>query len=169
MAGVPVFSLKAFQKLPKRPPSKTDPPQDKNWQPFEYPMLPPINAQASRRHARNLFNHTFYVQGEFMQPLQDLDCYWVGSLDFNFLGNQGVFHASLSPKEVDTFCRVSSNPWICLFPQDEFMQLLENDQLQLWLSQLQLEPGLHSAGVASGPDDSGVASHDRVLSLAIQF
>ena len=20
------------------------------------------------------------------------DCYWVGSLDFNFLGNQGVFH-----------------------------------------------------------------------------
>ena len=22
----------------------------------------------------------------------DLDCYWVGSLDFNFSGNQGVFH-----------------------------------------------------------------------------
>ena len=22
----------------------------------------------------------------------DLDCFWVGSLDFNFLGNQGVFH-----------------------------------------------------------------------------
>ena len=23
-----------------------------------------------------------------------LDCYWVGSLDFNFLGNQGVFHST---------------------------------------------------------------------------
>ena len=25
-------------------------------------------------------------------PLFPLDCYWVGSLDFDFLGNQGVFH-----------------------------------------------------------------------------
>ena len=22
----------------------------------------------------------------------ELDCYWVGSLHFNFLGNEGVFH-----------------------------------------------------------------------------
>ena len=30
-----------------------------------------------------------------------LDCYWVGSLDFHFLGNQGVFHST--PQKVKLF------------------------------------------------------------------
>ena len=28
----------------------------------------------------------------FGPPRPSLDCYWVGSLDFNLLGHQGVFH-----------------------------------------------------------------------------
>ena len=36
-----------------------------------------------------------------------LDCYWVGSLDFNFLGNKGVFHST--PKKLNFLQGVNSN------------------------------------------------------------
>ena len=36
-----------------------------------------------------------------------LDCYWVGSLDFNFLGNKGVFHQP--PKKLNCLQGVSSD------------------------------------------------------------
>ena len=32
------------------------------------------------------------VAFEFVRGFLLLDCYWVGSLDFNFLGNKGVSH-----------------------------------------------------------------------------
>ena len=41
---------------------------------------------------------------------QHLDCYWVGSADFNFLGSKGVFHET--PNKIN-FCRgVKSNQGI---------------------------------------------------------
>ena len=36
-------------------------------------------------------------------PSPKLDGCWVGSLDFNFLGNTGIFHST--PKQLSTFCR----------------------------------------------------------------
>ena len=37
----------------------------------------------------------------------NLDCYWVGSLDFSFLGNQGGFHKT--PKKLNFLQGVNSN------------------------------------------------------------
>ena len=43
-------------------------------------------------------------------PFSLLDCYWVGSVDFNFLGNQGVFHPPPKKSKTQTHCKgVKSN------------------------------------------------------------
>ena len=40
-----------------------------------------------------------------------LDCYWVGSLDFNFVGNTGVF---LNPKKVKQLGRQTAKLQSCI-------------------------------------------------------
>ena len=41
-----------------------------------------------------------------------LDCYWVGSFDFNFLGNKGVFYKA--PQKLNFLQGVNSNQVSCL-------------------------------------------------------
>ena len=46
-----------------------------------------------RTPRRGIYHWKLHVPGNFgFQACTCLDCYWVGSLDFNFLGNNGVFH-----------------------------------------------------------------------------